>query len=149
MMEVILTQPVEHLGAGGDVVKVANGYARNYLLPRKLALLVTAGNKRQIEHMKKLAALHEAEERAAADALAQRIGTLAIVVRRRVGERDTLYGSVTSADIAEAMAAQQVTVDRRKIQLPDPIKQLGEHEVPIKLHRDVTARVKVTVAKDE
>lgn len=149
MMEVILTQAVEHLGAGGDVVKVANGYARNYLLPRKLALLVTAGNKRQIEHMKKLAALQEAAERASADSLAQQIAKLDIIVRRRVGDRDTLYGSVTSADIAEAMAAQQVIVDRRKIQLPDPIKQLGEHEVPVKLHRDVTARVKVTVAKEE
>lgn len=149
MMEVILTQPVEHLGRGGDVVKVANGYARNYLLPRKLAVLVTAGNKRQIDHMKKVAALKEAEERGAAETVAQLIAKLDIVIRRRVGETDTLYGSVTSADIAEAMAAQQVPVDRRKIQLPDPIKQLGEHQVPVKLHRDVTAKVKVTVAKDE
>lgn len=149
MMEVILTQPVEHLGRGGDVVKVANGYARNYLLPRKLAVLVTAGNKRQIDHMKKLAAQKEAEEKSAADALAQQIGKLEVVIRRRVGETDTLYGSVTSADIAEAMAAQHVSVDRRKIQLPDPLKQLGEHAVPIRLHRDVVAKVKVTVAKEE
>lgn len=149
MMEVILTQPVEHLGHGGDVVKVANGYARNYLLPRKLAVLVTEGNKRQIEHMKKLAALKEAEERGAAETLSQQIAKLEITIRRRVGERDTLYGSVTSADIAEAMAAQNVPVDRRKIQLPDPLKHLGEHDVPVKLHRDVTARVRVTVAKDE
>jgi large subunit ribosomal protein L9 len=148
MMEVILTDHVEHLGRAGEVVKVANGYARNYLLPRRLALLVTAGNKRRIEHMKVLAAQKETEERRAAEAVAATLAKLEITIARRVGETEALYGSVTSADVAEALAAREVTVDRRKIQLPEPIKQLGETLVPIKLHRDVTAQVKVTVVKE-
>lgn len=149
MIEVILREHVEHLGQRGDIVKVAPGYARNYLLPRKLALAVNEGNRRQIEHEKKLAAAREAEERAGAQALAAILASATVVVARKVGETETLYGSVTSADVAEALAAQQIEIDRRKIQLAEPIKQLGEFVVPVKLHREVTAEVKVQVVKDE
>jgi large subunit ribosomal protein L9 len=149
MVELILKQDVEHLGRRGDIVKVSDGYARNYLLPRKLALAVTETSRRQIEHEKKMAAVHEARERAGAEALAQQITQAPVVIARKVGETDTLYGSVTSADIADALAGQGIELDRRRIQLADPIKRLGEHHVPVKLHRDVTAQIVVQVVKDE
>lgn len=149
MIEVILKQDVEHLGRRGDVVKVAPGYARNFLLPRKLALAVTEGNRRQIEHEKKMAALKEAEDRSAAETLARHLSQVSCVIARKVGETDTLYGSVTSHDIAEALAAQKVEIDRRKIQLAEPIKHLGEFTVPLKLYRDVVAELRVSVVKDE
>ena len=149
MIEVILKQDVEHLGQRGDIVKVAPGYARNYLLPRKLALAVTEGNRRQIEHEKKTAALQEAQERAKAESSAQRLGQASVVIARRVGETDTLYGSVTVTDIADVLAAQGVDVDRRRIQLQEPLKHLGEHQVPIRLHRDVTAQIVVHVVREE
>lgn len=148
MIEVILKEHVEHLGERGDVVKVAPGYARNYLLPRKLALAVTAGNKKQIEHEKKVAAARAAEERAVAQALATRFAQTEITLTRRAGENQQLFGSVTSADIADALAARGFEVDRRKIQLPDSIKAVGEYAVSVKLHRDVTAQVKVHVAAE-
>src|SRR3990172_2591270 len=144
-IEVILKEHVEHLGSRGEIVKVADGYARNYLLPRKLALAVTEENKRQIERERTKAEAREAEEREVAEALARRLEALDLAIARRVGEHDTLYGSVTSADIAEALQAHQFTVDRRKIQLPEPLKAIGEHAVPVKLHRDVTAQLKVKV----
>jgi large subunit ribosomal protein L9 len=139
---------VDNLGRRGDVVKVTPGYARNYLLPRKLALAVTDNNKRQIEREKKLAEARDAEEKAAADAIAARIAALDIEIARRVGENDTLYGSVTSADIAQALQAKGFDVDKRKIALPEPLKALGETSVPVKIHRDVTAQVKVRVVAD-
>jgi large subunit ribosomal protein L9 len=148
-MEVILREHVEHLGRRGDVVKVASGYARNYLLPRKLALPVTESNRRQIEREKKVAEVREAEERQQAEAFASRLAQAEIVIARRVGETDALYGSVTTADIAEALAAKGLEVERRRIQLAEPIKQLGEFTVPVKLHRDVSADVKVQVVKQE
>jgi large subunit ribosomal protein L9 len=144
-IEVILKDHVEHLGSRGEIVKVADGYARNYLFPRKLALAVTAENKRQVERERAKAEAREAEERTIATALQQRLEAIDLQIARRVGENDTLYGSVTSADIAEALQAQSFTVDRRKIQLADPIKAIGEHNVPLKLHRDVTATLKVKV----
>ena len=147
-MEVILREHVDHLGKRGEIVKVAAGYARNFLLPRKLALAVTEANKRQIERERANAEARDAEEKAAADAIAQRLGALDIEIARRVGENDTMYGSVTSADIAESLAARGFEIERRKIQLADPIKQLGEFQVPIRLHREVTANVKVVVAKE-
>jgi large subunit ribosomal protein L9 len=147
-MEVILREHVENLGQRGDVVKVANGYARNYLLPRKLALTVTEGNRKQIDRERKVADMRETEERQGAEAIAARLGSIEIVIARRVGETEALYGSVTSADIAEGLAAKGVEVERRKIQLAEPIKQLGEFQVPVRLHRDVTANVKVVVAKE-
>jgi large subunit ribosomal protein L9 len=148
-MEVILREHVDNLGKRGEVVKVAPGYARNYLLPRKLALLVNDGNRKLIERERKLADVREAEDRAAAEALASRIAQLELTIARRVGETEQLYGSVTSADLAEALSAHGLEVDRRKIQLAEPLKALGETTVPVKLHRDVTAQLKVTVAKQE
>ena len=147
-MEVILREHVDNLGRRGDVVKVAAGYARNYLLPRKLALAVTEANKRQIEREKKVAEVRDAEEKNQADVLAARLAALDIEIGRRVGENDTLYGSVTSADIAQALQAKGYEIDKRKIVLHDPIKSIGETTVPLKIHRDVTAQVKVKVVAD-
>ena len=144
-IEVILKEHVEHLGQRGEIVKVADGYARNYLLPRKLALAVTDENKRQIERERARAEAREADERVQAQALQARLAAVELAIARRVGEHDTLYGSVTSADIADALAARDLPIDRRKIHLADPLKTLGEHLVPVKLHRDVTAQVKVTI----
>ena len=148
-MEVILREHVEHLGRRGDVVKVADGYARNYLLPRKLALQATEANKKQIERERKIAEAHELQERQSAQSVAERLANLEITIARRVGESDVLYGSVTAADIAEALEAKQFPIEKRKIQLPDPIKSLGEHSVSVRLHRDVTANVKVQVTRAE
>jgi large subunit ribosomal protein L9 len=146
MIEVILKEHVEHLGERGDVVRVAPGYARNYLLPRKLALAVTAGNKKQIEHEKKVAAARQAEERAVAQALATRFAQTEITLTRRAGENQQLFGSVTSADIAEALLARHgLTVDRRRIALAEPLKELGDVEVPVQLHPEVSATVTVAV----
>ena len=147
-MEVILREHVDNLGRRGDVVKVAAGYARNYLLPRKLALAVTDNNKRQIEREKKVADAREAEERSQADAIAQRLAQLEIEIARRVGENQTLYGSVTSADVASALQAKGFEIDKRKIQLPEPLKALGDAVVPVKIHRDVTAQVRVKVVAE-
>jgi large subunit ribosomal protein L9 len=147
-MEVILREHVDNLGRRGDVVKVADGYARNYLLPRKLALTVTESNRRQIERERKLAEAREVEERQTSEALAARIAQVEIVIARRVGETDALYGSVTAADVAEGLAAKGLEIERRRLHLAEPIKQLGEFMVPIRLHRDVTAEVKVVVVKE-
>ena len=148
-MEVILREHVEHLGARGDVVKVTPGYARNFLLPRKLALAVTENNKRQIEREKKLAEARDMEEKSAAEAVAARIGALEIEISRRVGENDALYGSVTSADVAQALKDKGFDVDKRKIQMPEPLKALGESTIPVKIHREVVAQVKVKVVADK
>jgi large subunit ribosomal protein L9 len=148
-MEVILREHVDNLGRRGDVVKVANGYARNYLLPRNLALTVTEGNRKQIERERKVAEAQEAEERQQAEALASRLTQTEVVIARRVGETEALYGSVTSADIAEALAEKGLEIERRRIHLDEPIKQLGEFSVPVRLHRDVTAQVQVSVVKAE
>lgn len=147
-MEVILRDHVEHLGARGQIVKVADGYARNYLLPRNLALLATEGNKKRVERERKIVEAREAEERAASDAIATRLTALELTFTRRVGETEQLYGSVTSQDIADALKAKGFDIDRRKILLPDALKALGEVTVPVKLHREVTAQLKVVVAKE-
>jgi len=144
-MEVILRQHVDNLGRRGDLVKVADGYARNYLLPRKLALPVTDHNKRQIERERKAAEARDIEEKSGAEAIAVRLSQLEVEIRRRVGENDTLYGSVTSADISQALKDKGFDVDKRKIVLPEPLKALGENTVPVKIHREVTAQVKVKV----
>jgi large subunit ribosomal protein L9 len=148
-MEVILREHVDNLGSRGDIVKVAAGYARNYLLPRKLALAVTEANKRQIERERKIADAREAEEKAQAEALAQRIAQLEIEIARRVGENATLYGSVTSADISHALQTKGFDIEKRKIHLPEPLKALGESIVPVKVHRDVTAQVRVKVVAEQ
>ncbi|MEX2270505.1 MAG: 50S ribosomal protein L9 [Vicinamibacterales bacterium] len=144
-MEVILREHVEHLGKRGEIVKVAPGYARNFLLPRKLALAVTAANKRQVERERASAEARESQDREQAQAVATRMEQIEIVIARRAGEGDMLYGSVTSADIAESLAAQGFEVDKRKIQLAEPIRSITETSVPIRLHRDVVANVKVKV----
>ena len=148
-MEVILREHVDNLGRRGDVVKVASGYARNYLLPRKLALAVNEANKRQIERERKNAEVRELEEKTQAEAFAARLAEAEISIARRVGEHDALYGSVTSADIAAALAAKGFEIDKRKISLAEPIKALGEVTVPVKIHRDVTAQVKVRVVAEK
>jgi len=148
-MEVILREHVENLGRRGDVVKVAEGYARNYLLPRKLALAVTEHNRRQIERERKVAEARDAEEKGQADAIAERLGQIELEIPRRVGENQTLYGSVTSADIAQALHAKGFEIEKRRIQLRDPLKALGETTVPVKIHRDVTAQVKVKVVGEK
>ncbi len=144
-MEVILKEDVVNLGHRGDVVKVADGYGRNYLLPRKLALQATENNKAVIEQMKAAAARRSATEKAQAEELAVKLQPLALSFTRKSGEQGHLFGSVTSADIAEELAAQGFEVDRRKIVLNEPLKSLGEFTVPIRLYREVTAHVKVNV----
>jgi large subunit ribosomal protein L9 len=148
-MDVILREHVDNLGSRGDVVKVAEGYARNYLLPRKLALAVTEANKRQIEREKKAAEARDAEERQQAEGVGQRISQAEIEIARRVGENDTLYGSVTSADIAHALEAKGFQIEKRKITLTEPIKALGEFTVPVKIHRDVVAQVRVKIVAEK
>jgi large subunit ribosomal protein L9 len=147
-MEVILREHVDNLGRRGDVVKVTPGYARNYLLPRKLALAVTDNNKRQIEREKKLAEARDMEEKSAAEAVASRIAAIEIEIARRVGEHDTLYGSVTSQDIAQSLKDKGFDIDKRRIVLAEPLKALGETTVPVKIHRDVTAQVRVKVVAE-
>ena len=147
-MEVILRQHVDNLGRRGEIVKVADGYARNYLLPRKLALPATAGNKQHVERERKIFEAREAEERGQAEALAARLTALTISIARRVGDTEQLYGSVTASDIAEFLKEKGFEVDRRKLILPEPIKALGEHDVPLKLHREVTVPLKVHVVRE-
>ena len=147
-MEVILREHVDNLGKRGEIVKVADGYARNYLLPRKLALLATEGNKKQIEREREKFDAKEGEEKKAAEAMAARMGSVEIEIARRVGENDVLFGSVTGADVATALEAKGFEVDRRKLQLPEAIKKLGDFDVPLKLHRDVVATVKVKVVAE-
>ena len=147
-MEVILKEDVASLGSRGDVVKVAEGYGRNFLLPRKLAIEATKANKTVIEQMKASAVRRSASEKVEAEALAKQFDAVSLEFTRKTGEKDHLFGSVTSADIAEALDKKGFNVDRRKIQLEEPLKSLGEFDVPIRLHREVTARFKVIVKKE-
>jgi len=147
-MEVILREHVDNLGRRGEIVKVADGYARNYLLPRKLALVASEGNKKQIERERSKFEAAEAEEQKVAQAMADRIAPVEVEITRKVGETEALYGSVTSADIADALNAKGFEVDKRKLVLHEPIKKLGEYTVPIKLHRDVTVPLKVRVSAE-
>jgi large subunit ribosomal protein L9 len=147
-MEVILREHVDNLGRRGEIVKVADGYARNYLLPRKLALPATEGNRRHVERERKIMETREAEEKSSAEAIASRLGLIDIAIARRVGDTDQLYGSVTSADIADFLKAKGFEIDRRKLILAEPIKTLGEYDVPLKLHREVTVPLKVKVVKE-
>jgi large subunit ribosomal protein L9 len=148
-MQIILQEDVEKLGTRGQIVEVAAGYARNYLLPRKLALEASANNMKRLEKMRAAFAKQEATERDAAQKLGELLGAVSLEFARKAGENDQLFGSVTSADIAEALAAKGYNVDKRKIVLADPIKVVGDYEIPVKLHREVTASVKITVKKDE
>ena len=148
-MEVILKEDVSNLGHRGDVVKVADGYGRNYLLPRRLAMEANAANKAVIEQMKASALRRSAKEKAEAEQLVNQLNNVSLVFTRRVGEHDHLFGSVTSADIAQGLAAQGFEIDRRKVQLEEPLKSTGEFTVPVKLHREVTAHISVTVKGEE
>jgi large subunit ribosomal protein L9 len=147
-MEVILKEDVPSLGSRGDVVKVAEGYGRNYLLPRKLAIVATAGNKSVIEQMKAASVRRSAKEKTQAEALSKQFDGLSVSFTRKSGENDQLFGSVTSGDIAEALAKKSFDIDRRKIQLHEPLKTVGEFTVPIKLHKDVTTHLKVVIEKE-
>ncbi|MBZ5522552.1 MAG: 50S ribosomal protein L9 [Acidobacteriia bacterium] len=147
-MEVILKEDVPKLGQRGEVVKVAEGYGRNYLLPHKLAIEATAGNKAVIEQMRQSAVRRTAVEKADAEALAKQLEGVTLTFQRKAGEKDHLFGSVTSSDLADGLEKKGFNIDRRKIQLAEPLKSLGEVEVPIKLHRDVTSRIKVVIEKE-
>jgi large subunit ribosomal protein L9 len=144
-MEVILKEDVDKLGHRGDVVKVADGYGRNFLLPQKLAMEANAANKAVIEQMKQSAVRRSAKEKSEAELLVGQLNAVELVFERKVGDNEHLFGSVTSADIAHGLEGRGFTIDRRKLQLEEPLRQLGEFHVPVKLHREVTAHVKVTV----
>ena len=147
-MDIILREHVEHLGKRGEIVKVSDGYARNYLLPRKLALLATDGNKKHVERERKIMETREADEKGQAEGIAARLNAIDIVIARRVGDTEQLYGSVTAGDIADFLKAKGFEIDRRKLILPEAIKTVGEHTVPLKLHREVTTPLKVRVVKE-
>jgi large subunit ribosomal protein L9 len=147
-MEIILKEDVENLGHRGDVVKVAQGYGRNFLLPRKLGIEATAGNKAVIEQMKASSVRRSAKEKADAELLVQQLNQVSLTFTRKTGDNDHLFGSVTAADIAQALEAQGFQIDRRKVHLEEPLKSLGDFQVPVRLHREVTARVNVNVAKE-
>jgi large subunit ribosomal protein L9 len=147
-LEVILREDVDKLGRRGDVVKVAEGYGRNFLLPRGLAMAVTAANQATIERERKAHEARVAKEKAEWESVAARINSIRFVAPRKVGENDVLYGSVTSGDIAEFLKNKGVEIDKRKVQLDEPIKHLGDHEVKIKLHPEVVATMKVLVSKE-
>jgi len=148
-MEVILREDIDKLGARGQVVKVASGYARNYLLPKRLAVTATGANKKIVEQERQAHLRKEVKLHSEAQDLAKLLTGVSVTIVQKAGENDQLFGSVTAKDVADALAAKNFTIDRRKIQLDDPIKQLGEFKVPIKVHKDVTAEVTVVVAKEE
>jgi large subunit ribosomal protein L9 len=147
-MEVILKEDVAKLGSRGDVVKVAEGYGRNFLLPKKLAIEANKGNKAVIEQMKAASLRRSAKEKVQAEELAKQFDGLSVSFQRRSGEHDQLFGSVTAGDIADALSKKGFSLDRRKIQLHEPLKTLGEFTVPMKLHKDVTTHLKVTIEKE-
>ncbi|HTX33603.1 MAG TPA: 50S ribosomal protein L9 [Bryobacteraceae bacterium] len=149
-MEVILREDIDKLGTRGQVVKVAPGYARNFLLPKRLAVAATEGNKKIVEQERQAYVRREAKQKDEAQDLSKQLTGVTITIAQKAGENDQLFGSVTSKDVAEALAAKDFTaVDRRKIQLDEPIKQLGEYKVAVKLHKDVTAEITVVVVKEE
>jgi large subunit ribosomal protein L9 len=147
-MEVILKEDVPKLGNRGEVVKVAEGYGRNFLLPRKLAIEASAANKAVIEQMKAAAVRRSAKEKSEAEALSKQFDGLEVKFQRKSGENDQLFGSVTAGDIAEALEKKSFHIDRRKIQLHEPLKTIGEFTLPIKLHKDVTTHLKVIIEKE-
>jgi large subunit ribosomal protein L9 len=144
-MEIILREDVEKVGARGAVVKVADGYARNYLFPKRLAVPATESNKKIVEQEREAYLRREAKHKSESEALAQLMSSVRLTFRQRVGENDQLFGSVTAKDIADALEAQNYHIDRRKVQLEEPIRTLGEHKVPLRLHREVTTEITVVV----
>ena len=148
-MEVILREDIDNLGTRGQVVKVAPGYARNFLLPKRMAVAATEANKKIVEQERQAHLRKETKIKAEAEELAKIMTGVTVRISQKAGENDQLFGSVTSKDIADALTAQNYNIERRKIQLDEPIKQLGEYTVPIKLHKDVTVDISVLVAKEE
>ncbi len=148
-MEVILREDIEKLGSRGEVVKVAPGYARNFLIPKRLAVMATESNKKIVEQERQAHLRKEAKAKGEAEDLAKIMSGVSVTITQKAGENDQLFGSVTAKDVADALAAKNYTIDRRKIQLDEPIKSLGEFKVPVKLHREVTVEVTVIVAKEE
>jgi len=148
-MEVILREDIEKLGTRGQVVRVAAGYARNFLLPKKLAVTASDSNKKIIEQERQAHLRKEAKLQTEAQDLSKMLTGVTITIKQKAGDNDQLFGSVTSKDVGDGLAAQGYTIDRRKIQLDEPIKSLGEFKVPVRLHKDVTAEVTVIVAKEE
>jgi large subunit ribosomal protein L9 len=148
-MEVILREDIEKLGSRGQVVKVADGFARNFLLPRRLAVPATEANKKIVEQERQAALRREAKEKAAAEELAKMLAAVTLTTTQKAGEADQLFGSVTAKDIAELLEKQGYTIDRKKIVLDHPIKTLGEHKVTLKLHREVSVEIPVIVNKEE
>ncbi len=144
-MKLILREDVENLGKGGDLVDVKPGYGRNYLLPRGLAVTANPKNVRELEHQRQIAEAKAAKLKASAEAVAKRLADTPVVLKRKVGEQDKLYGSVTTLDIVEALAARGLQLDRRAVDLVEPIKTVGDFEVPVKLHREVVGKAKVKV----
>jgi large subunit ribosomal protein L9 len=148
-MEIILREDVEHLGARGQVIKVAAGYARNFLLPKRLAVPATDANRKIVEQERQAHLRKEARLKGEAEDLAKLLGTVTVVIRRKAGENDQLFGSVTAADVVDALAAQKYTIDRRKVQLDEPIKSLGEHKVTVRTHKEVSVEITVNVTREE
>lgn len=148
-MKIVLREDVEKLGRRGETVRVADGYGRNYLLPKKLAYAATAGNLKVIEHEKRAKDFRDAKVRNDFEATARVIGGFAFTVKKKVGENDALFGSVTSQEIADLLATKGIEVDKRKILLDEPIKTLGSHTVAIKLHKDVTAQLSLEVVGED
>jgi large subunit ribosomal protein L9 len=148
-MEVILREDIDKLGSRGQVVKVAPGYARNFLLPKRLAVAATEANKKIVEQERQSHLRKEAKQKGEAEDLSKLLTGVSVTIAQKAGENDQLFGSVTSKDVGDALAAKNYTIDRRKIQLDEPIKQLGEYKVPVRLHKDVTAEITVVVVRDE
>ncbi|MBI4466686.1 MAG: 50S ribosomal protein L9 [Acidobacteria bacterium] len=148
-MEVILREDVPKLGQRGDIVTVKDGYARNYLLPRQLALAATEANRQQVADMKAAGVRRRAQEKSGAESLAAQLAQVELTLRAKAGESDQLFGSVTAMNIAEALEAKGFSIEKRKVLLEEPIKTLGEYQIPLRLHADVTATVKVTVVREE
>jgi large subunit ribosomal protein L9 len=147
-MEIILREDVEKLGSRGDVVKVTAGYARNFLLPRRLAVAANDSNRKIVEQERQAHLRKEAKQKGEAEDLSKLLGNVTIAIARKAGENDQLFGSVTAGDIADALAAQKYSIERRKIQLDEPIRTLGEHKVIVRLHRDVTSEITVNVTRE-
>ena len=148
-MDVILREDIEKVGSRGEIVKVAPGYARNFLLPKRLAVAATDANRKIVEQERQAHLRKEAKAQGEAEELGKLVANLTVTIKQKAGENDQLFGSVTSKDIADGLAAQNYTIERRKIQLEEPIRQLGEFKVPVRLHKDVTAEITVKVVREE
>jgi large subunit ribosomal protein L9 len=147
-VKVILHEDVQKLGKSGDIVTVKDGYGRNFLLPRKMAVIANEKNVRQMQHAKAVIAARQEKLKGHAQATSQKLQAVELKFRRKVGEQDKLYGSVTALDIAEALAAQGLRIDRRTIHLPDPIKSVGTHEIEVRLHREIAAKLRIEVVPE-